>query len=140
MLIQSVSSNGSLWQTMRNDLWTLSQDITVLQAGQNSGNQDQIQISQEAIQKAMISFQNDIIALQSGVNGSISTGATNGNSANQTVNPLQTLSQDITALQDALTSGNQDQIQSAENTLQNDIFALQSLYHHHHGQTVNLQV
>jgi soluble cytochrome b562 len=135
MLIQSVSSNGSLWQTMRNDLWTLSQDLTALQAGQNSGNQDQIQISQEALQKAMTSFQNDISALQNGVNGSMSTGATNSSSADQTANPLQTLIQYIAAIRDLLTSGNQDQIQSAEKTLQNDISALQNS-----GQTVNLQV
>jgi len=132
MSIQSVSGNGSLWQTVRNDLWTISQDLTALQAGQNSGNQDQIQISQEALQTAMTSFQNDISTFQNSANGNSSTGATSSDSSNQTANPLQTLSQDVTALQNALTQGNQDQIQSAENTLQNDILALQSHYHNHH--------
>ncbi len=66
MSIQPVSSNVSLWQTMQNDFQTLSQDLSAAQTAQKSGDQDQIQISQEALQKAMASLQNDITGFSEG--------------------------------------------------------------------------
>ena len=107
-----------------NPLRTLSQDLTAFQTALNSGTQDQIQ-------RLVTTLQNDISAVQSHHHhhhhhhaaGGTSTGANNSGNASQTTNPLQTLSQDLTAFQTALNSGTQDQIQSLVTTLQNDISA-----------------
>jgi Sec-independent protein translocase protein TatA len=135
MSIQLVGSIGSLWRTIKNDFKTFSQDLTAFQTSQKSGSQDQT--SQNALQQAITSLLNDITNVQSSAAGT-TTGATNGSNAGQATNPLQALSQDLTAFQSALNSGDQNQIQSLENTLQNDISALQSYsYYRHHYHIAN---
>jgi len=65
MSIQSVGNNRSLWQTMRKDLKTSSQDISAFQTTQKWGNGDQIQTSQNVPQQAMTSLPSAITNVRS---------------------------------------------------------------------------
>ncbi len=62
MSVQSVSSsaNNQYISTLASDFTNLQNDIQTLESAQSSGNQDQVTLSQDALQKAMTQFQTDL--------------------------------------------------------------------------------
>ena len=137
MSIQSVSGIASIWQTMKTDFQSLNQSLAAAQSAQKSGDQDQVTISQAALQKAAAAFLSDISALQSNTGDtSASTTASGSSTTGTNATLLQPLAQDLTNLQSAIQLGDQSQIKSAENTLGSDLSVLQTghrHHHHHHG-------
>ena len=133
MSIQPVSGSYSLWQTMKSDLQTLNQSLTAAQNAQKSGAQDQVTISQDALQKSMAVFQSDISNLQSGAGGAFNntTAGTSSDSGTKAT-PLQTLDQDLASLQNAIQSGDKKRIQNAENALGTYLSGIQKGHHHRH--------
>jgi hypothetical protein len=65
MSIQPVSntSNNSYVSALTNDLQNLQNDVQAYQAAQTSGNQDQVSLSQAAMNKVLAQFQSDIPGL-----------------------------------------------------------------------------
>jgi len=124
-VIQAISGISSLWQTMKTGFEALSQSLNTAQSAQTSGTQDQVAISQDALQKAATALLSDISNVQ---NSSAGTGSAFGSKTTT----FQSLVQDITGLQNAIKSGDQNQIQSAENVLSTDLSGLQKGHHHHH--------
>ncbi len=136
MSIQSINGINSLWQTMRTDLQTFAKDFKNTLKAQSSGDQDQVTISQAALQTAAAALQGDLSGMSNVTNGTGSSSAnstTAVNSASATAsNPLQTVTQDLAALQSALKSGDQTQIQSAETALEKDLPSISRGHRHHH--------
>ena len=71
MSIQAVSSasNNSYVSALTNDLQNLQTDVQAYQAAQSSGNQDQISLSQAAMNKVLAQFQSDIANTSLGTQG-----------------------------------------------------------------------
>ncbi|MBF0536640.1 MAG: hypothetical protein HQL03_00125 [Nitrospirae bacterium] len=130
MSIQPVSGSGSgpnpLWQTLKGDFKTLEQTLTADQKARQSGTD--VQISQDALQKAITAFQNDAAALHNQASGGVGSGGVSSASS-----PAATLNSDIQSLQSALQSGDQNQIASAETALQKDLSSHKGHHHHRHG-------
>jgi len=120
---------------MKTDLQNVNKSLTATQSSQSSANKDQVTISQDALQKAAAAFQSDISSLLKSAGGATNntTGASSTPGVKATT--LQTLNQDLTNLQNAIQTGNQNLIQNAENTLGSDLSGIQRGHHHrhHHG-------
>lgn len=71
MSIQPVSSTGSnqYVSALSTDVQSLQDDIMALEKANKSGSQDQITLSQDALQKAIDQFKNDLASLTQGVQG-----------------------------------------------------------------------
>ncbi|HUL00986.1 MAG TPA: hypothetical protein VLX29_09035, partial [Nitrospirota bacterium] len=70
MSVQPVSNSNSQYVSpLTSDFKTVQDDIKALETAQSSGNQDQVSLSQDALQKAMTQFQSDISSLTQGTQG-----------------------------------------------------------------------
>jgi len=71
MSIQPVSntSNNSYVSALTNDLQNLQNDVQAYQTAQTSGNQDQVSLSQAAMNKVLTQFQSDISSLSPATQG-----------------------------------------------------------------------
>jgi hypothetical protein len=105
-------------KAIRGDFRNVLKSLRDAEGAIQSGNQDQITTTQNALQQMMTQFQNDLSTAQSS-----STGAANQNTV-QT--DLQNFQGALSALLDARKSGNQDQIRAAQDTFQKTITQLQT--------------
>jgi hypothetical protein len=119
---------------MKTDFTALQSSLKTALDAKKSGNQDQVSFSEDALLKAVSQMQSDVASIQ-GTNG----GAQTQPPQNSLSADLKSLGSDLQAVSDAKKSGNQDQIDSAENTLQqmmqqtqNDITGMKKGHHHHH--------
>ncbi|HUJ18842.1 MAG TPA: hypothetical protein VL197_12715 [Nitrospirota bacterium] len=71
MSVQSIGSTGSTQylSTLTDDFKNLQNDIKAVEDAKNSGSQDQVTLSQDALQKAMNQFKNDLAGLTQGAQG-----------------------------------------------------------------------
>jgi len=140
MSIQPINSSDPIQSPVRTDFQNFRKSFRALDDAMKSGNQDQVTLSENALQQAMTLFQTDLSSLQQ-VNATNPSQSQNQNSMNADYQNLLTA---LNSVQDATKSGNQDQITKAQNALQQamnqfqtDVPSLQKSqghHHHHHHQ------
>jgi hypothetical protein len=137
--INSINSSDPIQSPIRTDFQNFRKSFRALEDAMKSGNQDQVTLSENALQQAMPQFQTDLSSLQQ-VNATNSSQSQSQNSINADYQNLLTA---LNSVQDATKSGNQDQItkaqdalQQAMNQFQTDVPSLQQGqgHHHHHHQ------
>jgi hypothetical protein len=69
MSVQPISNSNQYVSALTSDFKTVQDDIKSLETAQSAGNQDQITLSQEALQKGMTQFQNDLASFTQGTQG-----------------------------------------------------------------------
>jgi len=149
MAIQAINSSDPIQSPIRTDFQNFRKSFRALENAMKSGNQDQVTLSENALQQAMTQFQTDLSSLQQ-VNTTNQSQSQSQNSLNADYQNLLTA---LNSVQDATKSGNQDQITTAQNALQqamtqfqSDLSSLQKgqgqngsggpegHHHHHHHQ------
>lgn len=137
MTIQSIGSIYQSQKSMRSDFRNLAQSLKAYQNAQNSGNQDQVTLSQNALIQAAGQVQQDIAGVTTGQ-------STGGTSQIQNSGKIQNLQNDLQALQTALNSTSQGQGTSTQNSVAeamtnvaNDLSSFQKA-HGHHGHSYNM--
>ena len=129
MNIQSISGVNQTMNSMRTDFQNFSTAANNLQSALNSGNQDQITLSESGLSQALGLLMGDMTNAQgqsSGTNGATS--------------PIQQFQNDLQSLQSALTSVNGSQSSSSQdstlstalNNVLSDLSSMRSHHHHHH--------
>jgi hypothetical protein len=119
---------------MRTDFKALQTSLKSALDTKKSGSKDQVSFSEDALMKAVGQMQSDISSLQ----GSSDSGPASHIAQNPVVGDLKSLMEDLQAVSDAKKSGNKDQIDSTEETLQkmmqqtqNDITGMKKGHNHH---------
>jgi hypothetical protein len=141
--INSINSSDPIQSPIRTDFQNFRKSFGALEDAMKSGNQDQVTLSENALQQAMTQFQTDLSSLQQ-VNATNPSQSQSQNSMNADYQNLLTA---LNSVQDATKSGNQDQITKAQNTLQQamnqfqtDVSSVQQgqgHHHHHHHHPSN---
>lgn len=131
----NIQSQNSAHDDFRNLLGAVNSAVGAIK----SGNQEQITASQNTLQQATTQFQTDLTNIQQVNNSS--------QSQNSTQDDFQNFQTAVNSLLDAQKSGNQDQINAANDAMQKaitqlkaDVPALQQTqghHHHHHHHQVN---
>ena len=104
MTIQSIGGINQTQNSMRADFRNLVQSMKAVQDAENSGNQDQVTLSQNALVQAAAQVQNDIFSSTKGQPaGSSSQVQASGNGG------MQNIQNDLQTLQTALNSTSQNQ-------------------------------
>lgn len=141
MTIQSIGNINQTQTSMRSDFRNLAQSMKAVQDAENSGNQDQVTLSRNALVQAAAQVQNDISGATKGQSaGNVSHVQAYGNGR------IQNIQNDLQALQTALNSTSQSQ-GASQNTIDNamskvasDVSALHKGhhgFHHGHGNMMN---
>jgi hypothetical protein len=141
MTIQPINSYP-IQSSIRTDFQNFGKSFQGLADATKSGNQDQITLSENALQQAMTQVQTDVSSFQQ-VNATNQTQSQDSLKAD-----FQNLLTTLNAAQDATKSGDQTQINSSQTALQQamaqfqtDVSSLQPgqghHHHHHHHHQVN---
>lgn len=132
--ISGISNNYQTQNTMQKDFQNFRTNLNSLQSALNSGNQDQVTLSETALSQAATELQSDF----SGVTQGQSAG--NSNSVQSTGNSnTQNFQNDLQTLQTALNSATSNQGTSSQNSVGNalnqvesDLSSMKGHGHHHH--------
>jgi hypothetical protein len=115
---QPANSNDPNQKTPRGDFRNLLRSVNESVRAIESGNQEQITITQTTLQQTTAQFQNDL--------NNIQPSSSNGPNQNSVQTDFQNFQNAVTALLDAHKSGNQDQIKAAQDALQKTTTQLQA--------------
>ena len=112
MTIQPINSSYPIQSFIRTDFQNFRKSFQGLEDAMKSGNQDQITLSENALQQTMTQVQADASSFQQ-------VNATNQSQSQDSLKAdFQNLITALNAAQDATKSGNQDQITTSQNALQ----------------------
>lgn len=141
MTVQSIGSNYQNQNTFMTDFKTFSTDVNNLQSALNSGNQDQVTLSEEALSTSLGKVLNEMSGTTQGQPAG-SSGMVQGNGSSN----MQNLKNDLQALQSALTSAAstqgassqsstsaQNPVKNALNQVESDLSSKKGHGRRHHG-------
>ncbi len=132
MTIQSIGGISQTQNSMRADFRNLAQSMKAVQNAENSGNQDQVTLSQNALTQAAAVVQNDMLAVTKG-----QSAGNSGQIQTSVSGKTQNLQNDLQALQTALNSTSQNQggsntVDNAMSKVASDVSALHKGHGSHH--------
>ncbi len=140
MTVQTISNNYQTQNTMRADFKNFRTDLNTFQSALNSGDQDQVTLSESALSQAITQLQSDFSSVTQGQpagNGNQVRTAGNGGNMQSFQNDLQTLQSALNPAAQTQGPSSQSSVGNALNQVEGDLAGMKGHGHHHHADADN---